>query len=79
MFFRIRKPIQTATGQFWETANLVVEVISPDDPDRDLVDKRRDYAAAGIAEYWVIDPRDDSIQVLHLRDGVSRGNQIRPP
>lgn len=54
--------------QFWETADLVVEVISPDDPDRDLVDKRSDYAAAGIAEYWIIDPRKDSIQVLHLRD-----------
>lgn len=58
--------------QFWETADLVVEIISPDDPDRDLVDKRRDYAAAGIAEYWIIDPRDDSIQVLHLRDGEYR-------
>ena len=58
--------------QFWETADLVVEVISPDDPDRDLVDKRRDYAAAGIAEYWMIDPRNDSIQVLHLRDGEYR-------
>ena len=55
--------------QFWETADLVVEIISPDDPDRDFVDKRRDYAAAGIAEYWIIDPRKDSIQVLHLRDG----------
>jgi len=58
--------------QFWETANPVVEIISPDDPDRDLVDKRRDYAVAGIAEYWMIDPRNDSIQVLHLRDGEYR-------
>ena len=54
--------------QFWETADLVVEIISPDDPDRDLVDKRRDYASAGIAEYWMIDPRNDSIRVLHLLD-----------
>ena len=58
--------------QFWETADLVVEIISPDDPDRDFVDKRRDYAAAGIAEYWMIDPRNDSIQVLQLRDGEYR-------
>ncbi len=58
--------------QFWETADLVVEIISPDDPDRDFVDKRRDYAAASIAEYWIIDPRKDSIQVLHLRDGEYR-------
>ena len=58
--------------QGWETADLVVEIISPDDPDRDFVDKRRDYAAAGIAEYWMIDPRNDSIQVLHLCDGEYR-------
>ena len=49
---------------------MVVEIISPDDPDRDLIDKRHDYATAGIAEYWIIDPRDDSIQVFHLRDGT---------
>ena len=37
--------------RFWLGADLVVEVVSPDDPARDLVDKRSDYAAAGIAEY----------------------------
>lgn len=57
-------------AQFWEIANLVVEIISPDDPDRDVIDKRHDYARAGIAEYWIIDPRDDSIQVFYLRDGA---------
>ncbi len=55
--------------QFWETIDLAVEIISPDDPERDLNDKRLDYAAAGISEYWIIDPRDDSIKVLELRDG----------
>lgn len=55
--------------QFWEIAELVVEIISPDDPDRDLIDKRHDYAVAGISEYWIIDPRDDSVQVMNLRDG----------
>ena len=32
------------------------EVVSPDRPERDLVDKRIDYAEAGIPEYWVVDP-----------------------
>jgi Uma2 family endonuclease len=44
----------------------VVEVVSPDDPDRDLVDKRIDYEQAGIPEYWIVDPRDSTITVLGL-------------
>ena len=40
---------------------------SPDNPDRDLVEKRADYAEAGIPEYWIADPRDETIRVLSLR------------
>ena len=51
----------------WQGADLVVEVVSPDDPDRDLVEKRADYAEAGIPEYWIADPRDETLTVLVLR------------
>ena len=44
--------------EFWTGADLCVEVVSPDDPDRDHVVKRPEYAAAGIPEYWIVDPRD---------------------
>jgi Uma2 family endonuclease len=37
---------------FWLGADLVMEVVSPDRPERDLEDKPLDYAAAGIPEYW---------------------------
>ena len=53
--------------RYWEGADLVVEVVSPDKPDRDLVEKRADYAEAGIPEYWIADPRDETIRVLSLR------------
>ncbi len=53
--------------RYWLGADLVVEVVSPDDPDRDRVEKRADYAAAGIAEYWVADPRGEAITVLTLK------------
>ena len=56
--------------RYWSGADLVAEVVSPDDPDRDLVEKRADYAAAGIAEYWIADPRGESITVLTLRGGA---------
>ena len=38
-------------------ADLVVELISDDSVTRDRVDKSREYEAAGIPEYWLLDPR----------------------
>lgn len=56
----------------WLGADLAVEVISPDDPARDLVTKRAEYAAAGIGEYWLVDPRDHSVTVLALHGSEYR-------
>ncbi len=53
-------------NSFWERADLVMEVVSEDDPQRDLILKREEYAKAGIPEYWIVDPRDTSIRVLRL-------------
>src|SRR4051794_22991274 len=51
---------------FFDGADLVIEVVSEDDPARDLVTKRREYAQAGIPEYWIIEPQTEMIIVLHL-------------
>ena len=53
--------------RYWLGADLVVALVSPDRPERDLADKRIDYAEAGIPEYWVVDPRDETITVCELR------------
>lgn len=45
---------------------LVVEVLSPGSEARDLVEKRRDYAAAGIPHYWVLDYRQRVFHELVL-------------
>ena len=55
--------------RYWLGADLVVEVVSPDYPDRDVVEKRADYAEARIPEYWIVDPRDETITVLALEGG----------
>jgi Uma2 family endonuclease len=41
---------------YWLGADLVVEVVSPDRPERDIEEKPRDYAEAGIPEYWIVNP-----------------------
>ncbi len=53
---------------FADGADLVVEVLS-DDRRRDLETKRREYARAGIPEYWIIDPAEKRVVVLKLEAG----------
>lgn len=50
---------------------LVVEVVSPgtSNQERDYRYKRSEYAARGIAEYWIIDPQQARITVLTLVAG----------
>ena len=52
---------------YWLGADLVVEIVSPDNPERDTIQKRADYAEAGIPEYWIVNPLDETISLLTLR------------
>ncbi len=54
-------------GYFEGVPDIVVEVLSTD-RRRDLVRKRQLYAEAGVLEYWIVDPRDDTVILLELRD-----------
>ena len=48
--------------------DIVVEILSTD-RRRDLTLKREMYADSGVREYWIIDPRDDTVTTLELRAG----------
>ncbi len=50
--------------------DVVVEILSPGTAKRDLVTKRAVYQAAGVAEYWIVDPASAAIEVLVLEHGV---------
>jgi Uma2 family endonuclease len=52
----------------WNGADLVVEVVSPSNPDHDLETKRAEYARAGIPEYWIVNPQNETIIVLRLEN-----------
>lgn len=56
-------------NEFWDGADLVMEIVSGDakDRDRDWRVKPKEYAAAGIGEYWIVDPEKQVIRVLSLR------------
>ncbi len=50
----------------WEGADLVMEVVSdsPADRQRDYEQKLIDYAAAQVAEYWIVD-RERKVVIVH--------------
>jgi Uma2 family endonuclease len=48
---------------------LVVEVVSPNQENRDYRYKRSEYAARGIAEYWIVDPIAQKVTILEWVEG----------
>jgi Uma2 family endonuclease len=48
---------------YWTGADLAMEIVSGSakDRDRDLTEKRAEYARAKISEYWIVDPREERI------------------
>ncbi len=64
--------------------DLVVEVLSPSNSDYDLETKKLQYEQAGVGEYWIVNPWDESVLVLQLQDGrygqpvmLKRGDELR--
>jgi hypothetical protein len=43
-----------------------VEILSPATAEKDRVFKRRLYAKYGVPEYWIVDPEEETIEVLTL-------------
>jgi Uma2 family endonuclease len=46
--------------------DLIVEIVSPDEPARDWREKYFEYEAAGVREYWIIDPNSNKVEVYTL-------------
>lgn len=58
-------------------ADLVIEIVSPESVDRDRDDKFFEYQAAGIREYWMIDPETRGAMFFRL-DERGRYYRVEP-
>jgi Uma2 family endonuclease len=64
---------------------LAIEVVSPNQEKRDYRYKRSEYAARGVAEYWIVDPIQQQVTILELVEGFYEekvyrdGDQIISP
>ena len=55
---------------------LAVEVSSPGNEENDTIDKRLEYALAGIPEYWIINRMRDYVLVLSLDVGTATYSEV---
>lgn len=69
---RKRHGIMTPT-RLLGVPDLVVEILSPSNPDHDLKVKRRLYEHAGVPEYWIVEPDLHQILQLVLENGHYKG------
>jgi len=49
--------------------DLVIEILSPATAKRDLIVKLRLYERAGVKQYWVVHPTDQTLMVFTLHNG----------
>jgi Uma2 family endonuclease len=68
MFFRKGNEPRDEGSDFQGVPDLVVEVLSPSTRRRDRTVKLDAYRDAGVAEYWIADPRARTVQVYGLND-----------
>lgn len=57
---------------------LVIEVVSPGSEQRDYVEKREEYLAFGVKEYWIVDAQRQEVLVLQRRGGQWNQKVLRP-
>ena len=57
--------------------NLAIEVVSDDSVDRDWRTKYHEYEAAGVDEYWIVDPLYQRLEAYRL--DAARVYQAIPP
>ena len=80
-FFLIRRDRASIIreGRIYGPPDLIVEVLSPSNPEQDTVVKRGAYARAGVPEYWMVRPATrDAILCWQPDAGLGDYAQVRP-
>ena len=69
LFLNNEQLLAPGTQTFHGAPSLIIEVISPSSIRLDRQTKFDAYEAAGVAEYWLVDPKARSVEVYTLSRG----------
>jgi Uma2 family endonuclease len=88
LFVRLRPPAaqrmpdlffvaKSRAGHFHEAhfegaPDMAIEIVSPNDPQRDYIEKLASYESSGVREYWIIDPLIQRVEAHELVKGRYR-------
>ncbi|MGE5614862.1 MAG: type II toxin-antitoxin system prevent-host-death family antitoxin [Bacillota bacterium] len=64
----LKKGNVSEKGRYMGTPALVVEILSDSTRKKDMIDKLNTYMLSGVKEFWIIDPRQESIQVYDFNN-----------
>lgn len=58
----------TEKGRYMGTPTLAIEILSPSTRSRDMVDKLNTYMLSGVKEFWIVDPKKQTILLYGFKD-----------
>lgn len=64
-----REKIIEWNGPVWGSPDLIVEIISKGTGKSDRIDKFQLYQHFGVAEYWIVDPSIQTVEIFELSNG----------
>ena len=58
----------TEKGRYMGTPDLVVEILSDSTRNKDMIDKLNSYMLSRVKEYWVVDPKQETIIIYSFEN-----------
>jgi len=58
----------TEKGRYMGTPDLVIEILSDSTRNKDMIDKLNSYMLSQVKEYWVVDPKQETIIIYSFEN-----------